>query len=128
MTKRILIMKKSNQNPLNRPIDNGIKAMLQHQAYVVSRNQMLSSIKIIELAARCDYPYLSRILKDAFYSYDDVQNLIKFFTTCGIDPYLDATWEGYEEMREVFDNTYEDLISRLNEEATLKLKDQGIIQ
>lgn len=121
-------MKKSNQSPLNRPIDNGIKAMLQHQAYVVSRNQMLSSIKIIELAARCEYPYLSRIFKDAFHSYNDVQNLIKYFMTCGIDPYPDATWTGYEEMREVFNNTKQDMISRLNDEATLKLKDQGIIQ
>ena len=120
-------MIKSNPKPFNRPIDNGLKALIQHQAYVVSRNQMLSSIKMIELAARCEYPYLSRILKDAYHSYDDVQNLIKYFVTCGIDPYPDATWEDYEELQQVFNNTKQDMISRLNDEATEKYKNQGII-
>jgi hypothetical protein len=115
-----------NPSKPNARIDRGITSMLQHQAYMLLNELIQNSIRTIELAVQCDDPRLEQIAKDCHHLYADTQQLIKFFIIAGMNPIPDESWEGYQEMRKVFDLTHEEMFSQLNDETKIKIRFKGI--
>ena len=118
-------METPNQ-PKGSPLDLGLDTMTQHYSTIHATRLILNALEKIQDSVKCGAPDINKIARNAYEDYKNFMALAKILLMQGVSLYPDNTWHGYADLQKAFCVTYDDMLSRLDQETKDILQSKGI--